>query len=263
MIIFILLLLVLNSHCQAESKKIEKQEFSFLLDSLNLQGSILIYDPQLDNFYSNDFSWADTKFIPASTFKIPNSIVGLEIGVLNDSTIFEWDGKPRRMKIWEQDLNLAKAFQYSCVPCYQENARNIGYNRMKEYLKKLNYPGMNFDETTLDNFWLEGESKISSFEQIDFISRFYYNKLPISSSTKETMVKLLKQDTINNTNFYGKTGWAVRLKENIGWFVGFQEVEDRVYFVVVNVKPKDSPDTDNFLKSRVIAAKMAITLIVD
>lgn len=96
MIIFILLFLFIsNTQNKAESNRIDNQELSLLLDSLNLQGSILIYDPQLDNFFSNDFSWADTKFTPASTFKIPNSIIGLEVGVLNDSTIFKWDGKPR------------------------------------------------------------------------------------------------------------------------------------------------------------------------
>lgn len=262
-IIFILLISNCSSQSLAQTKRLEENEFSLLLDSLNLKGSILVYDQQLDRFHCNDFSWAESKFTPASTFKIPNSIIGLETGVLSDSTIFEWDGKPRRMKIWDQDLNLVNAFQYSCVPCYQENARKIGLDRMKEYLQKLNYPGMIFDKNSLDKFWLEGESRISSFEQMDFIIRFHNNKLPISKSTKEIMMKLLKQDTSDNATFYGKTGWAIRVKENIGWFVGFQEVEERVYFVVVNVKPKGSFSTNDFLKSRITAAKKAIKIIVD
>lgn len=74
---------------------------------------------------------------------------------------------------------------------------------------------------------------------------------------------MVNLDTGDNTTFYGKTGWAIRVKENIGWFVGFQEIDNKVYFIVVNVKPKGSFSTDDFLKVRIIAAKKALALIVE
>ena len=115
------------------NKEIVKSEFQSIVDSSNVKGSILIYDLQKDLFYSNNFDWAKIGRLPASTFKIPNSIIALETKVVeNDSTLFKWNGEKRAYKIWEQDLIFRNAFQYSCVPCYQEIANKIGEKRMKE-----------------------------------------------------------------------------------------------------------------------------------
>ncbi len=160
-------------------------EFQQILDSSNVEGSILIYDPQTAIFYSNDFQWAELGKLPASTFKIPNSIIALETEVVeNDSTLFIWNGEKRNLSIWEQDLLFKDAFRFSCVPCYQDIARKIGEKRMKEYLSNLKYGNMVFDSTNIDIFWLVGDSKINQFEQIDFLSRLYYSKLPISGKTE-------------------------------------------------------------------------------
>ena len=91
-----------------------------------------------DVYYSNDFKWANAGRLPASTFKIPNSIIALETGVVeNDSTLFEWDGIERSIKNWNQDLLFREAFHFSCVPCYQKVAREISEKRMNVYLNKL------------------------------------------------------------------------------------------------------------------------------
>lgn len=163
-----LIILLISFSCFAQKrnnleKRISKDSFRQLIDSLNLEGTILIYDLNNNKFYANDFDKAKKMKLPASTFKIPNSIIGLETGILNRSTVFKWDGKKRAFKIWEQDLKLQKAFQYSCVPCYQELAKQIGEKRMNEYLQKLNFGNMNVTATNIDNFWLKGASNINQF----------------------------------------------------------------------------------------------------
>lgn len=144
-----------------------KPEFQTILDSAGVKGSILIYDSQEESYFSNDFEWANDGKLPASTFKIVNSIIALETGVVeSDSTWSRWDGTKRWMKDWEQDLILKDAFHYSCVPCYQQIARSIGTNRMVEHLEALDYGYMQVDSANIDMFWLQGDSKISQFEQI-------------------------------------------------------------------------------------------------
>ena len=64
--------------------EIKKDEFQTILDSFNVEGSILLFDPKSDVYYSNDFNWANEERIPASTFKIPNSIIALELGIVED-----------------------------------------------------------------------------------------------------------------------------------------------------------------------------------
>lgn len=242
----------------SSSTKKELIEFQTILDSANLTGSILIYSASDSTYYSNDFEWAEIGRLPASTFKIVNSIIGLETGVVeDDSTIFEWDGQPRRLKVWEQDLVFRDAFHKSCVPCYQEIARSIGSKRMNDYLTKLDYGDMVVADTNIDVFWLEGDSKISQMQQISFLKRFYYNDLPVQDRTTKLMKKLMVIDETDSYTISGKTGWAIRNGHNNGWFVGYLEKEGKVYFFAVNVDPKESFNMDLFPKIRTEVALKA------
>lgn len=90
----------------------EISDFDKILDSFQVNGSILIYDNDKNTFYSNDFDWAKNGKLPASTFKIPNSIIAVELGIIeNDTTILKWNGEQRKMDIWEKDLSFKDAFR--------------------------------------------------------------------------------------------------------------------------------------------------------
>lgn len=259
-IVFLNLILLVNlsANCQTnKSKKIVKTEFGSILDSLKVKGSILIYDVKNKTYYSNDFSWAETGIIPASTFKIPNSIIALETGIIkNDSAIFKWNGEKRRFKKWEEDLTFKKAFQVSCVPCYQEIARKVGVKRMESYLKKLNYNGMVFDTLTIDNFWLHGKSKFSQMQQIDFLERLYFSKLPISKRTEMIMKDIMQIEKTDSYVLSGKSGWGMRNEINNGWLVGYLETNNTVYFFATNVE-KQETNMDEFPIIRLNSTKEA------
>jgi beta-lactamase class D len=231
--------------------KIVKPEFQLVIDSANVEGAILIYDLVNDKYYSNDFEWSNKGQLPASTFKIPNSIIALEIGVVeNDSTIFKWDGKKRGNKNWEQDLTFQNAFHYSCVPCYQEIAEEIGFKRMREYLDSFNYGSIIVDSVTIENFWLEGESRINSFQQINFLKKFYQSQLSISNKTEQVMKRMMVIEGNNDYTISGKTGWSYYKGVDNGWFVGYIESEGRIYFFATNISPKDGLNTDMFPMAR-------------
>jgi beta-lactamase class D len=133
--------------------------FKAILDSLDIVGSILVFDSGKNEYWSNDFNRARDGFIPASTFKIPNSLIAIETGYLEgESHVFKWDGQKRALPNWEQDLTLRQAFQLSCVPCYQQVAREIGPESMRRYLDSFNYGNIVFDSTQIDSFWLRGAS---------------------------------------------------------------------------------------------------------
>lgn len=218
-------------------------EFKAILDTAQVEGSILIYDLEADTYYSNDFNWTKNGKLPASTFKIPHSIIALETKVVvSDSTLFKWDGEPRRLQIWEQDLNFRDALQLSCVPCYQEVARQIGVKRMTAYLNKLNYGAINVNATNLDLFWLQGESQITQLQQIDFLKRLYQSQLNISKHTETIIKRMLVIEANEHYTLSGKTGWSIRHGNNNGWFVGYIQAKDKVYFFATNVEPKDGFD---------------------
>lgn len=275
-VLSLFLVISLNVNCQSKSndakadvkteinktRKVVVPQFQKIIDSLKVKGSILIYDVNKNTYYSNDFEWEKEGNIPASTFKIPNSIIALETGVVkNDSTLFKWDGKKRRMKAWEQDLTLKQAFKVSCVPCYQEVARKIGVKRMKTYLEKLDYKTMVFDTLTIDNFWLEGKSKISQLQQIDFLKRLYFSQLPISKRT-ESIMKVIME--IEKTDYYilrGKTGWGVNNGIDNGWFVGYIERKEGIYFFATSLKLTTKTKRDDFIAIRPNSTKAALKIL--
>ena len=266
--------LFLGMSCQMETPMADKSQpkndkvpldiFQSFVDSALVNGSILIFDADSQVYYSNDFNWADSGHIPASTFKIPNSIIGLETGVVSsDTTLFIWDGKPRRLKTWEADLTFTQAFHKSCVPCYQEVARNIGANNMRQYLDTFNYGNIIFDTISIDQFWLEGASTISQFQQIDFLARFYNQELPISAHTQSVMEKMMIISSDSVSQLSGKTGWSVNGEANNGWFVGQLLKNGRTLYFATNVSPKPEMDLDNFSAARKVITHKAIDYVIE
>ncbi|WP_257668948.1 class D beta-lactamase [Parapedobacter tibetensis] len=249
-----------RTQTQADERKEETvAAFDSLLAQHELDGTIVIYDAQNKQYYSNDFEWATNKFLPASTFKIPNTLIALETNVVDpDSTVFFWDGQPRAFSSWEKDFTLKEAFQASCVDCYREVARNVGLATMLHYLDTLNYPGMLVDSATLDNFWLTGSSQLSPMEEIDFLERFYTKQLPISDSTYERMLDIFKIVETDSYRLSGKTGWSIDNNENNGWFVGYLETGGEVYYFATNAEPVNQEDLSKFIPGRMKVTREAL-----
>ncbi|APZ47420.1 class D beta-lactamase [Polaribacter reichenbachii] len=249
--IILIVSILVSCNEKSKTKEILVPEFQSIMNSSNVNGSILIYDLQKDLFYSNNFDWAKIGQLPASTFKIPNSIIALETKVVkNDSTLFKWNGEKRAYKIWEQDLILRDAFQYSCVPCYQEIANKIGEKRMNEYLEKLQFGDMNVTSKNLDVFWLEGASKINQFQQIDFLKRLVNSELKISKTTEEVLRKISFIEKNERYKLYGKTGLSIRNGNNNGWFVGYIKMKNKTYFFATNIEPNENTNKKLFPKLR-------------
>jgi len=236
-----------------------KTSFQEVLDSIGLIGSILLFNPEKNTYYSNDFLWASTGQLPASTFKIPNSIIALETGVIVQlsDTLF-WDGTERSIANWNQDLTFDKAFAYSCVPCYQHIARSIGADTMRKYLNRLDYPGISFRQNELDMFWLRGESRINQFEQIDFLERLHESELPISTKTARIMRQIMVVDSTESYVLRGKTGWSQTEEGDNGWFVGFAERGNQILYFATNVEPKESTPINSFIAGRRAVTEAAL-----
>ncbi len=243
--------------------KVTRSELGNRIDSMNLLGAVLLFDQAKNTYYSNDFEWAGSGFLPASTFKIANSIQALENGVVeNDSTMFYWDRQPRRT-IWEKDMTLKEAFKVSCVPCYQQIARETGVKRMRETLDKIGYPGMVFDSTTLESFWLQGNSRITQFQQIDFLKRLVNKELPINPNTYEILSKIMFIEKKEGYDLYGKTGWVQpNDSTNIGWFVGYAITPKDTLYVATNIQPGQNFDMDNFIKARLELAQSSLKSLI-
>src|SRR4029453_4069567 len=124
--------------------------------------------------------------LPASTFKIPNSVIALEIGVVGDpdKDVFKWDGVTRSIEAWNKDHTLRSAIAVSAVPVYQEIARRIGAERMQKYVDLFDYGNRDIGGG-IDQFWLTGNLRIDPVQQIDFLDRLRRGVLPVSKRSQD------------------------------------------------------------------------------
>ena len=211
----------------------------------NIQGSIIIFDRNKNLFYQDNNSRNETGFLPASTFKIFNSLVALETGVIKDElAILTWDGIKRDFDFWNRDYNMRQAIKYSAVWFYQVLARKIGHQRMQEYINKVGYGNRNIGlEKDLDHFWLSGKLRITPKEQINFLRRLYAGNLPFSERSMNIVKDILIVEQTPEYTLRAKTGWTTAPKPDLGWYVGYLEQNDNVYFFATNidiVKPEDA-----------------------
>lgn len=163
------------------------------------------------------------RFCPASTFKIFNSLVGLETAVaLDEQMVIKWDSVVRWNPDWNKDMNMREAFKVSNASYYQELARRIGPAYMQHYLDTVNYGNKNIGGG-IDQFWLNDSLQISADEQVGFIKRLYFNELPLSERTQRIVRSMMLQEDEKGYRLFYKTGWAKLPTKQVLWVVGYVE----------------------------------------
>lgn len=233
------------------SKWEERPSFASYFKQAKVEGAFLLYDLREDKYVVYNRERALTAFIPASTYKIFNSLVALETGVVRDENeVIKWDGVDRGSKEWNQDQNMRSAFKHSTVWFYQELARRIGEARMQRYVNLVGYGNKNIGGG-IDRFWLDGELRITAPEQIDFLVKLYRNRLPFSPKTMNTVKDIFIYEKTDKYTLSAKTGWAMRSKPQIGWLVGYVERDGKAYFFATNIDIVNSDDS----KARMLITK--------
>lgn len=238
---------------------IEQQaNFQKHFESLGIEGSIIIYDRNQNLFYQHNRDRNETPFLPASTYKIPNSLISLETGVIqNDVDVLTWDGIERGLadgspiEEWNQDLNMRLAFKYSAVWFYQVLARKVGHQRMQDFVTKIAYGNQNIGtQEEIDHFWLDGELRITPRQQIAFLRRLQQNNLPFAQKNIDLVKDIAIAEQTSNYVLRGKTGLATSVTPQIGWYVGYLEQNDNVYFFATNLDVVTDKD---------VAARLEVT----
>lgn len=162
--------------------------------------------------------------LPASTFKIPNSLIALETGVVGDpdKDVFKWDGVKHDNEAWNKDHTLRSAIAVSAFPVYQEIARRIGEERMQKYVNLLDYGNHNIGGG-IDQFWVRGEMRIDPVQQIDFLDRLRRRTLPVAKRSQDLVVEILPVTQVGDAVIRAKTGLTDHEHGSLGWLVGWAE----------------------------------------
>lgn len=184
---------------------------------------------------------ANMAMTPFSTFKIPNSIIGLEEELINNSkSPMSYDKTKYPVEQWWPSVwklpayDLSTAYKFSMVAIYRQLATDIGEAKMHEYLKRFDYGNRDIS-SGLDNFWLNGSIKVSAKEQVEFLQKFHQNTFGLSENTQQSMKKIMFANDLGETKIYAKTG-AGKVDDGtmLGWYIGYVESKSSTYYFAMN-----------------------------
>lgn len=228
----------------------------------NAEGAFVLYDMKNDRYLRYNERRCRERFSPFSTFKIPNSLIGLETGVIKDAEfVIRWDSKkyPAQNNVmpeWNGDQTLRSAIKYSVVWYYRELARGVGEQRMKEWVTKLGY-GNQDTSGGIDRFWLRSSLLISADEQIEFLKKLFRNELPVSKRSMEIVKDILTLEKTSEYKLSAKTGTGpLGGGKYIGWYVGYLETKGNVYFFAMNL---DGEDVESLRQRRIDLTRQILT----
>jgi beta-lactamase class D len=207
-------------------------------------GAFVLCDLKSNRCLRHNPARAAERFTPFSTFKIPNSLIGLETGVIRDADfLIKWDaqkyprfGDTAPFTAWWQDHTLRSAFKNSVVWYYRELATRVGEQRMQELLTKFHYGNADISGG-IDRFWLNSSLKISADEQVEFLKALYKEELPVSKRTYTIFKDIFVLEQTPSYTLRGKTGGGPLAEGRaLGWLVGYLETTDNVYFFATQIE---------------------------
>ncbi|MBW4552001.1 MAG: class D beta-lactamase [Aphanocapsa sp. GSE-SYN-MK-11-07L] len=246
---------VMHPACAAEQLT-ERPDWRNIFNKFAAVGTILVVDERQDTqaTWVVDEARSRERYSPSSTFKIPHALIALDTGVVRDEfQIFPWDGRKRywqsaNLESWNQDQDLRSSMRNSVIWVYQEFAKNIGENRARSYLKKIDYGNADTSGAT-EGYWLDGNLSISAHEQISFLKRLYRTDLPLQVEHQRLVKDIMIVEAGQNWILRGKTGWT----GDIGWWVGWVEQPTGPVFFALHIDTpngiEDLPKREGIVRS--------------
>ena len=237
----------------------EQPELAPFFKSKQVTGTFVLYDISENKMVGYNEKRAKTRFFPASTFKIPNTLIGLSVKAISSvDEVLPYGNKPQPYPSWEKDMSLQEAIAVSHVPIYQELARRIGLRQMQEEVVRLQYGNQEIGQV-IDRFWLDGPLKISAIEQTQFLARLATKTLPYPTGMQQQVRDIMRLETNDRWTIFAKTGFSgFSSKETpIGWWVGWVEKSGRLYLFAINIDINYQED----LPKRIEIAKNCLTAL--
>lgn len=206
----------------------------------NLKGSTTIYDLKKDRWVFTDSLDALVETLPASTFKVINLLVALETGVIKDENdTVHWVGSTDtalygyRPEIY-RDMTVKEAFQESAGWAFIELAKKVGRERYQHYLTLSHYGNRTLTEKGAD-FWNFGAFAVSPLNQVQFLANVFKGKTPFSKRNLEILKRAMITEQTSSFTMRSKTGWTRVEGKDWGWWIGYVEHRDNVYFFATRV----------------------------
>jgi len=214
-----------------------------IYDEYNVDGMFVLYDLKTKKHIFYNPAFYRQPMSPASTFNILLTLIALQEGVVKDE----------KALLKPYNIPLERAFKNNVDSCFIDLSLLIGEKKIKYWLDKINY-GNKSTSGENNRFWINGYLQVTAEQQLDFIEKFYYEKLPFSKQAYKVVKKLMHEDEFKELAVYGKRGsnklyWRDKYTGKLynedkytGWFVGYIETTNSTYFFTNYI---ESPDLNH------------------
>lgn len=190
----------------------------------------------------------DERMSPASTFKVPISLMGFDAGILSSADAPKWpfrDGYADWNPKWRQSTTPASWMRDSVVWYSQRITEQLGMERFSQYVTAFDYGNQDVSGDPgkgngLTRSWLSSSLQISPREQVTFLTKLINGDLPVSVAAITQTKGLMGYGVHGNGwQVFGKTGAGtpfgadgqLQKEQQFGWYVGWAEKDDdRIVF---------------------------------
>jgi beta-lactamase class D len=253
-IALVLLMMTPTVFCQSKGTII-RSDFKKYFDQCGVDGAVAIYDYKKHLWILSDTVNTNRETLPASTFKIVNMLIALETGTIsNENYVVKWPGKTDTLKYGYRpdiyhDISVKDAFKVSAGWAFIELAKRIDRDLYKRYLTQCGYGNVDLSEAGAD-FWNFGPFGISPVAQVVFLRKLFEGKLPFSKRNMDIVKRVMITEQSSAYNVRSKTGWTMANDTNTGWWVGYLEKKDEVYFFATRLLQSRKNNRADFSKCR-------------
>jgi beta-lactamase class D len=248
-------LIALFNHLGGDAEVLEQPPWRAPFEAKGVQGTFVLWEPLAQRYRVSDARRARKGYLPHATFDAAGALIGLEVGAVNDELeVFRWDGKPKPVRAWERDHDLASGLCYGPVWMFQEIARRTGRPRLKDWLQRLDYGNGDVSGGT-DLFWLQGGLRISAMEQVAFLHRLAEGRLPATQRAQRLVRGALAVERTAAYTLYAKAGTSSQaIRDPVWWWTGWIERRGRpeAYFAMNFTPHGANRTTDRFEIGRAI-----------
>lgn len=200
-------------------------------------GSFVLYDTGSDSWSIYNRKAAAKRTAPNSTYKIYSALLGLESGIIRaENSDIAWNKEEYPYDSWEADQNLDSAMRNSVNWYFQRIDAQAGQDSVKSFLQKMEYGNQQVGKN-LTEYWMDTSLKISPIEQVELLKKFHDNAFAFDPKNVAAVKNAIRLSSTKEGSFFGKTGTGrVNGQDVNGWFIGYVEKSDRVYYFAANIQ---------------------------
>jgi beta-lactamase class D len=198
----------------------------------------------IDNTHDQAFIYnlerCSRRMSPASTFKVFLSLAALESNVaLDENMMIPWNKIPTGKPEWDKDMTMREALKVSSEPYFKELAKKMGAVEMQKWLDTIRYGNKRIGQD-IESCWVNDTLLITPDEQVGFMKKLYFDKLPMSQRSQRIVRNMLLEEQTAEHKLYFKTGTKLNGNQSLVWLVGFIERKETQKGVVTKKEETNS-----------------------